>query len=493
MAYQPPDFEFQTDDPRVVSDVVAGRSPAGQGGLTFNDVVQFAGNVGAGAGNFMRGLRDPSAQGGGLLMSAGQMLGNLGRRLPAAYAAGRGDIMGSQAMMQSVQGQERAAAMANALAGLDPDNPEHLPEIAQVAMSFGDTGTALQIMSMIESGELARMKAQQDAMRPVNFTEGRDIVNKIFQPNHPDADEYGYVEVSRGPKSQQVFNLSGEMDKRRSEVYEEVKQQTGDTSLALSATSETPKAFKDHTTGLWVAGAEAERGKSRERQGYIESLHDFLGVMDEMQALGLDTSLTSEWWNRAKQGVGEGSGFFNRFNQIRQELLTQYVKARSGAQVSDREIQRYEAQFPKYRDLMVDGQLKEGAQAMINGLLSNGEAMVRSAHPHKTRDNASEIYYNKLGRRGYEGIPAAGIPDPREVLGDLSKRTAPPRPIDDLGREDRARVDEIGVAAIKSIRRKYSDERAAEILSNPLLVEVEIAKALREEGFDLDFTLGDFR
>jgi hypothetical protein len=482
MAYD--DYDPNNPQPRHLTNVVRGRNPEGQGGLEMSDVAALAqgagGAVGRGAMDFFRGLRDPREQSGALGM-AGQFLGNIGRRLPAAYTAGRGNQGAASAMMQNVGAEERGAAMAHALSGLDPTNPDDVQQIAQIAMQFGDTGTAMAIMQMIESGELARMKAAQAA--PKMRTRGGVVEGEAWIFNdewNPYTQEW--EEVGGAPKSGGVnIDLGGAMDQHRASVFEEVKAETGDTSLALSAISESPKAYKDPTTNLWAAGAEAERGKARERQGYIESLTDFLGVLDEMQQLQLSTNLPAEWWEGAQQTVGEGAAYFNRFNQIRQELLTQYVKARSGAQVSDREIQRYEAQFPKYRDLMDRGILKEGGKAMVNGLISNGEAMVRSALPHKTRDQGSEIYYTKLGRRGYEGILEARLPDPVEVLGDLSGRTEPPRPINTLKGKDLDRFLAIADKVIDGLE---------DPTINPLLIETEIAKAARREGLDIDFTLG---
>ena len=388
MAYD--DYDPNNPQPRHLTNVVRGRNPEGQGGLEMPDVAALArgagGAVGGAAMQAFKGLRDPRQQ-SGFFGQAGQMLGNLGRRLPAAYAAGRGQEVAASQMMANVSAEERAAGMAHAMAGLDPTNPDDVQQIAQIAMQFGDTSTALQLMQMIETGELARMKAAQAAPKTRQRRDGEYLVYEEWDP-------YGqeWFEVGRGPVSGGVeINMDSKMDDVKAQIYEDVVAETGEPSLGLAAIATSPRAYQDPTTALWARGSDAEYNKARERQGYLESLTDFLGVLDEMQALGVEGNVATEFWERAKKGAGYGAGYYTRFQQIRQELLTQYVKARSGAQVSDREIQRYEAQFPKFRELFQDGQLKEGGQAMVNGLISNGEAMVRSALPHKTRDQGSEI------------------------------------------------------------------------------------------------------
>jgi hypothetical protein len=164
-------FPQGTPSPEEVQDVTAGRSPTGLGGLTLSDVGAFAKRAGSagmsGAQQALQGLRDPNPSGG--LMSQGLgMLGSLGRRLPAAYAAGQGNMAQSQAMMgqvgeqeQAVVQQHKAAQMANALAGLDPSNPGDVAAMAQIAQQYGDTETAIKLMDMLQRGDLERLKLEQ--------------------------------------------------------------------------------------------------------------------------------------------------------------------------------------------------------------------------------------------------------------------------------------------------------------------------------------------
>lgn len=375
-----------------VQDVTAGRSPTGIGGLTLKGVADFAQRAGgAGIGAMqsgLQGLRNPQPSGGLVSQGLG-LLGSLGRRLPGAYAAGQGQMGQSQVMMNQVAGQEQQAAMNQALAGLDPTNPADLPQIAQIAQSYGDTGTALKIMEMIQSGEMARLKAEQTAPKMRQIRDGDDVVHEQWDPMGR-----RWIEVGRGPvsKGATVNVNTGEV---KSTIYDDVMAETGDPWMAKAATEN--KAFRDPSSGFWASGGEAEYGKAREFQGYAESLAAFLRVTEEMEAAGIDTSLVGEGMEATKAFLGEGDPLYRRFVQARQELLTQYVKARSGAQVSDKEIGRYEAQFPKYRDMFEGGQLKPGARAMIEGMIVNGTSMARSRIPHKNKDAAEKIFHERLG------------------------------------------------------------------------------------------------
>lgn len=380
--------------PEEVQDVVAGRSPTGLGGLSFSDVAGFAQRAGDVGSSVLQGLRDPRSGGGAL-----GFLGRLGRQLPAAYAAGQGNLAASAALQQNALAQEQAAVqqhqaqqMAQALAGLDPTNPRDVAQMAQVAAQYGDTATAIKLMDMLQSGELARMKAEQEAPKMRQIRDGDDVVHEQWDPR-----TRSWFEVGRGPVSGGVnINLGDSADQT---IYQDVMEQTGDPFLAKSATEN--KAFRDPLSGLWVYGGEAEYGKAREYQGFVESLGQFMNLVDEFERRGVETSLAGEGVESVKTFFGEGSADYRRFQQARQELLTQYVKARSGAQVSDREISRYEAMFPKFRDMFEGGELKPGARAMLQGMLEAGEAMGRGRVRYEDRSKLSEIYYDRLGRRSF--------------------------------------------------------------------------------------------
>lgn len=439
-----------TPSPEEVQDVTAGRSPTGIGGLTLGGVADFAKRAGgagmSGAQAALQGLRDPNPSGG--LMSQGLgMLGSLGRRLPAAYAAGQGNTAMAAQMQNQVAAQEQAAVaqaqqlqMAEAMAGLDPTDPKDLGKIAQTALQHGDVGTAMQLMDWIitgdaEAAKLAQKKLKESLEPPKTrtITEGRETVNQQWDPA-----TQSWVEVGRGPKSSGVTVNTGAAGAEDA-FYQTVLADTGgDVHLAFEATK--GRAYKDPVTDIWVRGSTADAGKAVEVQGFIESMGGFFDHIEKLEGTGISTSLVGEGIEAGKAFIGEGTPEYRRFQQARQELLTQYVKARSGAQVSDKEIGRYEAMFPKFRDMFENGRLKPGAAAMLQGMIDTIEGSTVSRLPYARRAEGRAIFNERLGGRsfGVQGDSTAddlyqqwkdegtkrSKPTPEQINADIEERLA---------------------------------------------------------------------
>ena len=294
-----------------------------------------------------------------------QSLVGLGSSLQAGYAAGRGDLQSArqfgqlgQQQMNQIQAQGKNAAMMQQLSETLPngiETPQDMRSAIEIFTRMGGMdpqsamGFAMQAMQMTQ--------AQREAQRP-------DLAITKFKRG--DKEETWWVDRNTGSLVQQVSEgdptalVSLQDPTKQSEIkaIEQARQLTGGDEIKARAIV-SGRAFVEPMTGLPVYGSGADLKEARNQKKYAQGIERLNAAAERVRDEYGDTDLFGEVVEgaRAKVGSATANRAVRDYERTRAEVLSSFLKSRSGAQVSDRERVFIEGLFPEVRELVKGGQI----------------------------------------------------------------------------------------------------------------------------------------